>query len=231
MNGPSAVENPTATNRLATSEIEARLRHREHMKRAGAAVLLAIGLPALCLGPFIVACIYWLLVALWGFYVPWLWMLLGTFAVLVPLLFWTEWRTRGSFYTTSVLATYGNRSDLPPPVTGFSDVDGLIRFVRHPRDPYVGLIELFLWGPRQILEAITTIHDSGCVAAADRNCAAEILRMLVLTDHADVKALASGRQSEVGMAIAYLVYYDWIGISADRTKVWIETASRDVFRR
>ena len=231
MGKPGAADTLISTRNVRASEIEEHLRQRERLKKLGVAVLLAFGLPSLCFGPFIMGCIYWLLALIWGLYVPWTWMLLGTFAVFVPLLFWTEWRTRGSFYTTSVLSSYGNSRDPSALMTGLGDVDGLISFVRCPRDPYVGLVELFLWGPRQVLEAMTTIRDLRRLAPADRNCAAEILRGLALTDHMDVKAIAPGREGGVGLAIAYLVYYDWVGISADRSRVWMESASRGVVGR
>jgi hypothetical protein len=231
MGKPGAADTLISTRSLRASEIEEHLRQRERLKKLGVAVLLALGLPSLCFGPFIMGCIYWLLALIWGLYVPWTWMLLGTFAVFVPLLFWTEWRTRGSFYTTTVLSTYGNSGDPSRLVTGLGDVDGLIGFVRCPRDPYVGLVELFLWGPRQVLEAMTTIRDLRRLASADRNYVAEILRGLASTDHADLKTLVAGRPGVTRMAVAYLVYYEWIGISADGSKVWIESSSRDVLKR
>jgi hypothetical protein len=195
------------------------------------AALLAVGLPALLFGPIIVSSIYWFLGVIWGIYVPWTWVLLGSFAVLIPLLFWTEWKSGGSYYTTEVLSRYGQSDDSRPFVTGFSDVDSLVNFVRRPRDPYIGLVELFLWGPRQILEAATTLRDVRGVAAVDRNRAAEILTLLQQRDHVDLKDLVSNGGSNTSAAVSYLVFYDWIGISQDKARVWIETASRDALKR
>jgi energy-coupling factor transporter transmembrane protein EcfT len=214
-----------------SSDVEQHLLRREAAKRWTVAVLLAVGLPALLFGPVILSSIYWFLAVVWGIYFSWSWAFLGSLVVLVPLLFWTEWKSGGSYYASAVLSSYGKSDDSATLATGFSDVDALVNFAEHPRDPMIGLVELFLWGPRQVLEAFATLRDTRQVAGADRHRAAEILTSLQLRDHADLRSLVSSGQAQTGMAVAYLIYYDWVGISADKSRIWIESASRQILVR
>jgi hypothetical protein len=228
MPGTAQFKNPDVPDGSRSGDIERHLRRRETAKKGEVAVLLILGLPALLFGPFIVSSIYWLLGVLWSLYVPWSWVFLGSLAVLVPLLFRMEWRSGGTYYTAAVLSTYTNSYDSQTLLTGLADVDGLINFVKHPRDPAIGLVELFLWGPRQILEAVRMLRSMRQVAAADRKRAADALAALLACDHADLNSLFPGGGAGAGIVIAYLAWYDWIGISKDKGRMWIDTESRKV---
>jgi hypothetical protein len=57
-------------------------------------------LPATLFGPFILTCLYWAVAIFWGHYLPWMWVFGGSCLVLIPLLFRTEWKTKGSYFST-----------------------------------------------------------------------------------------------------------------------------------
>jgi hypothetical protein len=220
--------NPEMPDTSRTIAIARHLHRREVARKWKIAVLLSVGMPALFFGPIILSSIYWLLGLMWGMYVPWSLVFLGTCATLIPLLFWTEWRSGGSYYADAVLSTHESPADSPALFTGLADVDSLLRSAEHPRDQAIGLVELFLWGPRQILEAVRTLRGLRQIHAANRTRAVELLLMLKARDHADLTELAPTGDADAAGAIAYLLWYDWIGISKSAGRVWIESESRKV---
>ena len=151
MQGPDDPKPPGNFDVAVASVIVRHLRSRETFKKLGIFARLLFGLPALLFGPIILSSIYWVIGLLWGMYVPWTWVFLGLLIVLVPLLFWTEWRNGGSYYGDAVRSTHKISDGLRVPMTGLWDVDFIMWYGRRPRDLTIGLTELFLWGPRQIL--------------------------------------------------------------------------------
>jgi hypothetical protein len=121
----------------------------------------------------------------------------------------------------------------PVPRVGLADVDAVIKFVRTPRTPAIGFVELFLWGPRQVLDAADKMVHVRLLRNASRLCAAGILVGLLKADHADIGQLKSqGQQAaEIAAALSYCVWFGWIGISKDGRRVWLDSDSRDLLYR
>jgi hypothetical protein len=227
MHGPVDPKPPTRVDAAAAIEVEKHLRSRESFKKLGIAAQLLFGLPALLFGPITLSSIYWVTGLLWGMYVPWTWVFLASLIVLVPLLFWTERRSGGDYYAVAVRSTHGSSDGLRFPMTGLLDVDLILSYRRNPRDVGIGLVELFLWGPRQILEAKRTFWGMAHLSMVSRSRAAEMLLTIERCDHVDLTTLC-GNDVDSGNVIAYLVWYDWIGISADTHRAWLESDSREV---
>jgi len=217
MLGPTDRNSAEKAGLIHAQNVQTHLARRELARKGGVAARFVLGVPALFVGPFIISAMYWTIALIWGFYVPWMWIFLVSFVVLVPLLFRMEWRSGGSYYSDAVLSTH-TASEYPRKfVTGMGDVDELINFARHPRDPAIGLVELFLRGPRQF-------------GAVDRRQAAEVLSALAGCAHAELKSLTSGGKLGARIVVAYLAWYDWVGISEDQTRVWIESDARTILK-
>jgi len=224
----SSQESAPAINALLVGEVERHLRRREAAKQLAVLALLAVGLPALFLGPIVISSIFWMVGILWGFYLPWTWVFAGSFVLLVPLLFRTERRTGGNYYADSVLANRDTSAAVPMFLLAFTNIGSLVALGQRPRDPAIALVELFLWGPRQILDAVRTLRGVRMVAAANRSRVVNIFLALRTCDHADIPALFPGGDAEGGLALAYLLWYGWIGVSKDASRVWLESESRKV---
>ncbi|MGD0460894.1 MAG: hypothetical protein ABSB74_00235 [Tepidisphaeraceae bacterium] len=202
---------------------------REAALKAKIVALLTFGIPALFFGPIVLTSMYWAIALLWGFYLHWEWMFFGSVVILVPMLFWTEWHSGGSFYTDAVISSF----DAPPMLPlGLTDIDRLVRFMRNPRAETIGLVELFLWGPRQVLEAATQFRRQRLLAAVNRPHAAHVLDILKAVDHANVEELLeSESDARTFPALAYLISFDWIGVSKDGKRVWVSSDSRNILNR
>jgi hypothetical protein len=233
MHGPTDDKPAKTFDASLASAIEGHLRSRELYRAGGILLRLIFGLPALLVGPIILSSIYWLIAIQWDLYIPWTWVFQGSIILLVPLLFWTEWRHGGTYYGDSIRWAHPTPDDMPTPapLTGIGDIDFVIAFARNPRDVGITLVELFLWGPRQLLEAVVAARGMWQLRASDRHQAAELLRTLQTRDRAEINELIPQNNIPAGAAVAYLVWYDWIGVSADAQRVWIESESREILKR
>jgi hypothetical protein len=137
-----------------------------------------------------------------------------------------ERRTGGAYFAEAVLTTRDTPDSLPVALLAFSSIGSVIALARRPRDSAIGLVELFLWGPRQILEAFRIVRGVSIVARANRGRASAILSVLQARDHPDVPVLVPASDAEGGLAVAYLLWYGWIGCSKNANRVWLDSESR-----
>lgn len=224
---PGTPAAPTAARAAAL------LRSREWSLRCRIAALLAAGLPACLFGPLVIGSVYWLLALIWtgsfALYVRGFWFFLGTAVLVIPLAFRTERRTRGRFLDEAVIDSA--RGDRPVLRTGLADVDAIFNFAMQPRLPAAGIVELILWGPRQVLDAVETVGRVRAVAPADRARTAALL-LHVCARHAEgagavptgVPVPADCAVPEWYRAIACLLVYDCIAVSADGSRMWPDNA-------
>ncbi|HZL37864.1 MAG TPA: hypothetical protein VFC78_21280 [Tepidisphaeraceae bacterium] len=206
------------------------LKSRELKLKSKIIFLLLVGLPAMFFGPFIMALIYGAVGLSWGFLIPWSWALAASVVIFLPLLFLSEWRTKGSYYTDAIASSFDYE---PMASVGFSDIDALIRFVQNPRGEVIGLVEIFLWGPRQVLEAAVNVSRVRLFKGVSRTRAAEILAKLNASDHAEVEQLMKSydEATKTLAALAYLIWYDWIGVCKDGRRVWLGSDGQSRLRR
>jgi hypothetical protein len=209
-----------------TASIRLRFKQRESFLAGGIATLLLIGVPMLFIGPLALASLFWFATLnLFGYY-PWTWFFWGFVVILIPLLFWTERRTRGGFLADTVIEA-GGGSELPYLLGG--DLGLLISFATNPRVTMSGFIEIFLTGPRFVLDAFEKMNRARRVRSVDQDRAAAIVADLLRTDRGvPIQSLVrpGERLATLDVSLAYLLFFDWIGLSKDRSRVWILTEAR-----
>jgi hypothetical protein len=205
------------------ADVLSRLRRREAANGASIGALVLVGVPASFLGPFICACVIWFIAMQWGHYLSWTWTFAGLSITLIPLLFWTEWKEKGSYFTDAVLRAESFERVAP---TGSLDVDLLISFARNPAFVAIGWTELFQWGPRLLLEAGNRLMHVRMFHRVDRKVVAEIISVLKRVDHADLEQLPleGFSMTERYSALAYALWYGWIGISRDNRRIWLNVS-------
>jgi hypothetical protein len=209
--------------------IQSHLHARETAMKLGIIALLAFGVPATFFGPVILASLYWVAALHFGNY-SWFWIFVISCLVLIPLLFRMEWKTRGEYFSDAVSSTFAAGTS---PWIGFGTFGAAIQFGQSPRVPTIGLVELFLWGPRQILDAVGKFAHIRLLKFTSRQRVAQLLSQLMKVDHLTLDQLqSSGKPStDLYSAIAYCVWYDWIGVSKDGQKIWLDSDSRQKLSR
>jgi hypothetical protein len=194
------------------------LRREDLMFRVRWAGLLALGAIVLWLAPAVVS---------WRIYVgrawhdpsptPWPVMLLICGAVMVPILFMVERATRGRFLEDTL-----DRVGGATPLSGsFVYAEGLGLLV---------VFEIFLWGPRMTIAATKQLRAASRIAPASlAGPAAVLARLLQHNDGqstADVMTQTGLGPTVFSDALAYLAFHDYVGISKDGTRVWLNTDAR-----
>jgi hypothetical protein len=96
------------------------------------------------------------------------------------------------------------------------------------------LIEIMLFGPRNVMQAWHGWDQRKALANVDRARAAEALDQLYAAE-GGVQTSVLARKDEMPEALAlvlrYLILHDWIGLSKDGTRVWMLTDARKRFDR
>ena len=197
---------------------------REATMKLKIAALLAFGIPTLVLGPLMLGLLIEVVFLLWGRFLPWQWVFAGSFAFGLPLLFWTAARHTPAYFDDAIIS-------MDPPQLAVAEVlglSGLSAFAQNPEAAAIGFTEIALWGPWQTLDALGKIRGMLRLKSVDRARAAEILATLKNIDHMEVSE-RSRRDGDAGAnlaALAYLIWYDWVGVSKDSQKVWLLSDSR-----
>jgi hypothetical protein len=194
---------------------------REVGMYARIALLLLFGLPSLFIGPFLAGAIFWGLTARYGYRLDLSLVMLYSSAVVIPLLFWEEYKTEGTFLSRAV-AKYRESSS-------YGDFSNQQIFVYDPRLECIGWIEVSLWGPRQVLAAIGRIRAMAAIQSADRNQARSILLRLATSEFGiPVSKLLDGEALNINgySAIAYLLFFDWVAASFDTNTVWASSETK-----
>jgi hypothetical protein len=146
---------------------------------------------------------------------------------LIPLLFRLERRTRGN-YLTDTVADVGPTPAVLSPLGG-PGMDLLGWFGPSGRVRASGLVELFLFGPRLILDTLDRMRARRALHDIDRvRCAQALLRLLSSDPHTPAASLLDPGQSidDILPILRYLYFHDWIGVSADLQRIWILSDAR-----
>ena len=199
------------------------IQRREHAYQGAAWSMLAAGLPALLVGPLLVASVVASTEERFRSRHPFGWWPVFTIAasVLIPLMFWFERRTRGEWYNDEVRGQGTSISDLSQ-----CSSSGEWR-LRTTAATWAGIFELMLWGPRM------------CMAAASRWRTR--VPPAVLIDAAAIVAYLRHFEGGVGThelptlrpieVLRYLVERDWVGVSKAGDRVWLLTDARRALPR
>jgi hypothetical protein len=220
---------PNRSQRL--NFIRQRLLKQEAILSTGIAVLLLIGVPMLFIGPIVVGFIFWIVtIQLFG-YISLTWFLVGSCILLIPLLLWTERRAHGGSFDQAVLGNPSGINDaaLAPFLLG-SEFGMIIAIAANPRVTVSGLVEIFLTGPRFVLEAWDKHAAMKRLKNVDRDIASDVIDQLCQNDRAIavkefIKAYAP-KKCDVSGPIAYLLFHDWIGISKEMDRIWLHSEGK-----
>lgn len=201
--------------------------------------MMSVGLPFSFVGPIFLGTIFW--VAL-GFgkgmgmapLSSWLLLVFGLSVVVIPLLFRMESRTGGGY-----LAEVLRDSDVHGmPGIAFQhgttrDVAAVGTMLANPRAFSSVFVEFFLFGPRMALGGYRQARMARRLAAADRPRAAQVLQRLLAVDGGipSTSLLQRGETLDALLpTLAYLIFYEWIGVGHGWERVWIDSEARSKLR-
>jgi hypothetical protein len=215
----------------ATVTIDALLAKLRAMERGFATrwMMLAFGGGVVCLiGPAIFGTFYWLRQFRGGGVRiaethTWIGAVSLTAAWFLPVLFFIEWVTRGKLLENT-LDTAGDM--------GFSYGNRMVGGGYFAGRAMTGamLIEICLWGPRMVIGGAKRLFSRTQHASADRNLAAKMLHAMLLRGEglptAQLYPLANGRDDAFSDALAYLLFFDLIGIAKAGDRAWITSEGK-----
>ena len=189
---------------------------------ASAVGKLALGLPLCLVGPCLFTVLLKVILHKWGAdWLPGFWMsLLLVSLVVVPLLLWTERRTHGEFLSDSVS---GQSSPFQADSYGEYQMQST-RFMA------TGFTEVALQGPRLLWSFIDAVRGKPAGSAALRAAAAQLaVDLFDANQGLPVKQLFRHDRPPplLDKIIRYLVALDWIGVSGQRDRVWLQSPVRD----
>ena len=215
-----------ATEAQMTSIVQS-LRAREIFKFLKTLLLFFFGLPVLFFGPLIAIGLYINIAYRWGYSVE-DWEFYSALCILVPLMFWIERRTAGPSFTDTIIKGWTIRN----PPSNFriflgewiaqANTLGTIEIRAR------SIAEISLWGPRQIREGISDLRTIVSLRAVNRRRATRVLADLSRGDQGpEIETLILPGESLQSLlrVMAFLLFYDWIGVAKDGKRVWITSDS------
>ncbi|HWE94939.1 MAG TPA: hypothetical protein VG269_13320 [Tepidisphaeraceae bacterium] len=166
-------------------------------------------------GPLCVATFMWLGFARGSNQMSWGICFAIAVLIVVPLVFGIERWTRGSFLENSAEHFTNSGSWFATGIAG----RGLLGVV---------VVEIWLWGPRMVFAAWDRFGKSQSGAGVDRKVAAAILCKLLAQEGGlpAVEVLEGIGETESVPALAFLLCYDWVGISKDGSRIWLDSTAR-----
>ena len=224
---PLDYRRPGATDVSRMRSVRDHLRHREAMLAGKIVMLLGLGVPLMFVGPFLMACIVWFVsYTVMEYPLPWTNIFLVLVVTMVPLLLWTERRTQGTYFADTVISSGGASS---VPYLAGPELGMLISFATNPRVAASGFVELFLTGPRFVLEGLDKLRGAKKLRGVNVDRAVAII---VDLGHFDIgvpiqRLVHDGeRVAAVVGPLAYLLFHDWVGISASGDRIWLLSESK-----
>lgn len=207
--------------------ITSALRSREAIGQLLFIAKAMIGLAAMFLGPLVLTGLLAYSVA--RFAVPiefwhWFWV---TAAIIIPLLFVLEIRSRGRFLDDEAAALAMDHAPLykdGPVVHSRSEW-----VYRGDRAAWIFYLELFLLGPRLLLGAWHQQREILRLRRVNHAVAARIVSHLLENEDGILTgALMRGGEApeEFNRALAYLELHDWIGVGRRKDRVWLLSDAR-----
>jgi len=209
------------------------LRQRGSLFHVKTLFMILLGLPASLLGPVVVATLYWLAAMPWGYSFDWMTVFGWTALVMLPALYILEIRTKGNYLSERV----DEMTPLPPIARGIftlGEFGAIAALATNPRTTSTLFTEVFLFGPRLVVDAIRQLRLRMYARGADVKRAASILATLTeLHDGIPTEDLLRANESARTLAptLAYLAFHDWIGVGNSGGKVWLLSDARRVLER
>lgn len=218
--------------------IEAALRRREGLRKVRAYSSLAFGAPLTFISPLVLGTIFWVVCGLlFESWYPWTWFFLALAALTLPLLFRLEIKSSGDYLGETM-------KDVGPPMPGSGELTmkahvgigplaGLgFSMATNPRASSAGFVEIFLTGPRMILGGIRHLRQARSFGAAEQVLACRIIARLLSRDSG--LRLEELPKDGVGSdqlltVLKWLAFYDWVGISEAKDRVFLFSESKATF--
>jgi hypothetical protein len=213
---PSSAADVTISSRIHNREI------RFQLKLLG---MLAMGVPLLLIGPWLVEGIICTVMFRFGGQLPISFSMLYLIlcAVSIPLLFWVEVRTAGRWFENQA-----KELGLFEPFTssGYGEWE-----YRRQQSSAIAWVEVLLFAPRTILSVIQQWKIRRAIGPVEMPLVAGTLELLLSHNESisTAELLPQGRTvGQLQGSLAYLVFFDWIGISKDGLRVWALSEARAV---
>jgi hypothetical protein len=217
MNQPATARTPLrrAARAIAPEHVLPVLLRRERTSVVGTRTLLVSGSLLSLLGPLCVATFMWLGFARGSGQMSWGACFAISVLIVVPLVFGIERLTRGSFLEDTAGNFTNSGSWFATGLAG----RGMLG---------VMLVEIWLWGPRMVFSATGHISKSQTSANADRKVAAAIVCKLLVQEGGlpAVEVLEGIPETDSVPALAFLLRYEWVGISKDGSRIWLDSTAR-----
>ncbi|HEY8748043.1 MAG TPA: hypothetical protein VIM11_08715 [Tepidisphaeraceae bacterium] len=202
------------------------LRHSNFFAKAYIQVM--IGLAISMAAPAAVLIFVYALTWLWGKDLPLGWGTLGAIIVTLPWLFRFEIQAQDGLggHIIQRFRAAEHEEKTPP---SFAHLGVLGVALAQQRPPMTGLLEFFLIGPHLVVSALRKLR----LRRLSEN--ASIERIINVSDI--LCRLQGGAVTEkmleppetpaqLSEVLAYLLFFEWIGVANDGTKVWILTEGR-----
>jgi hypothetical protein len=214
--------------------IAAHLRRRDSRFLLNTYLELGGGILLSFLAPLAIALFVRTLCWFWkAHHCPWAWSFIGGAIVTLPLLFRLELLAQGGLLRE--LADRFNAATFPkdePP--SFKHVGAVGTALAQTRTPVTGSVEFFLIGPRMVVSALRQLRMRALSKDADPQRVLRIAEALYTLEvgAATEKMLDPNEPpQQLCKVLAYLLFFDWIGIANDGSKVWLLTESRREWER
>jgi hypothetical protein len=151
--------------------------------------------------------------------------------ITIPSMLFGEARRRGGL---------GAKANLDTQVSGFEDrtapafpaaemVSPLAGFVTHPRVAASGFVEIFLLGPRLLLDGLARLRRYWTLRDVALDTPAKIVAYLARFSGgvpATSEFDTDRPMIDYPSALHVLIAHDWIGVSADRQRMWLLSTAR-----
>lgn len=193
------------------------LARRAFLARCLALGKLFVGAPLALLAPLFLGTIFWYACgSMCSWWLPWKLWVAGLTLVTVPMLLHLEWRTRGTYLsqtaTSSETSHLGALFLLGGPL---GSARAITAGITDPAQVTAGFVELFLTGPRLLIEGWQYLRLTQRLGRPDLHGAATMLLTLLRSEHAlPVKELLGQYGDQPGLQqLNWLMLYEWVGLT------------------
>lgn len=195
---------------------------------------LLLGTPLTLIAPLFLGTIFWYACgAVGGWWLSWKLWFAGLTLITVPLLLRLEWRTRGNYLTQTVTSSevshLGAFYILGGPLGG---ARAIAAGIVDPAQVSAGFVELFLTGPRLLIEGWQYLRLTQRLGRPDLHAAADMLLTLLRSEHGlPVKQLLKHCGDHAGLQqLNWLMLYDWVGLT-QQGQAYVYSAARERLSR
>jgi hypothetical protein len=218
-----AYRSPQLEMRL--DRIRALLRNRQAGFWLRILTKLSLGIPLSFVGPALFAFILTAMLLRLRVQNPPAWLTLFWISCLIilPILYYSEWRTSGSFFMYEMRAQGVSSSDAYS-----ASSSGEFEF-RQATAVGAAYTEILLFAPKQVFSAISDLRQRIKLTDDEMQRAAEIVHQLSTTDGSLAIAelgRANDSRTSLQRVLRYLHFHDWIDLSKRADRAWLLSTAR-----